>query len=181
MINLLPQNAQRAITRRYWMSASVLLFFGLAIALFIGGALIMPSYFIARTSADAYERYRDALEGSVGLKERAQVDNAVALLNERITILDAYEKEGAFTAEAINALGKSITNGSAVTSIAFSRREGGAALTLRGRAHTRQGLLDFAEALRASPSFTGVSLPVSQLVAETDVNFTIQAGFEKQQ
>lgn len=177
-MNLLPQPEQRRLTSAYYMRLATVFCLMVGTAVALGGVLLMPSYLVSRASADSYERYRAALEGSVGLKERAYTSEDVAELIERIRITESYAKS-AFTAELIDGFGDKLTPGIRITAISFTRTDSGASVTLGGTALTRQALLTFADALRASPSFTQVSLPVSQLVTEQDATFSITASFER--
>ena len=179
MVNLLPEQEQRIITTRYYLHLGAFFFFALGTVLLIGTILLIPSYLTARASADSYERYRDALEGSVGLKERNQAGDTAVRLHELVRIADSYA-EGAFTSDLIDALGAKITSGISVTALSFARSEQGAAVVIEGKATSRQKLLAFVEALRESSSFVEVSLPVSQLVAEENAGFSIEALYEKQ-
>lgn len=178
MVNLLPQETKRGLVRRYYLRYATLVFVGLATALLIGGTLLIPSYLTSRESANSYERYRDALEGVVGLKERAAVTTDMARLGERVRIMETYA-ESALTADLIDAVGEEVTAGISVRSLSFTRTDQGATVTLGGDAATRQALLSFADALRAASAFSEAALPVSQLVAERDIGFSIQAVYEK--
>lgn len=179
MVNLLPQSDQKHLIGAYYIHLAAVFFLAASIAVVVGAVLLAPSYITSQASADSYERYLDALAGSVGLKERSYASEDVAELAERVRIMDLYAGS-AITSELIDALGEKLTSGIRITRIAFTRTDSGANITLGGTADTRQELLAFADALRASPSFTRVSLPVSQLVMEEDANFSITASFERQ-
>jgi len=179
MVNLLPQQIQRKLARQYYVRLGTVFFLLLAVAIFIGGVLLIPSYFASQNSADSYERYRDALEGAVGLKEREHVSDDIAQLRERVRIMDDYAKS-AFTVDFIDALGDKVHTGINVYSISFSRNEGGAEVAIEGEARTRQDLLSFVELLRESAAFTQVTLPVSQLVVDINPSFSIKMNYQKQ-
>lgn len=179
MVNILPRSVRMNLMRRYYLHLVAMLCISLAVVFFAGSALLIPSYFASRTSADSYERYRDALEGSVGLKEREYVTDSISELAEQVRIMNEYGTS-AFTADLIDALGERITGAISISNISFTRAENGAAIALSGTARTRSDLLAFADALKESAAFSQVTFPVSQLVVEEDVGFTIQALYTKQ-
>lgn len=176
MVNLISQKNRRALNRRYYVSLATTLLLAVIAVVVVGGVLLIPSYFAARTSADSYERYRDALEGAVGLKEREYVSTSISALNERVRIMEDYAGSP-FTADFVDTLGERLSSDIAVTALSFNRGEGGAAVAFSGTARTRESLLAFVESLRESPSFTDVTLPVSQLVVEENASFSIQAVY----
>ena len=54
-----------------------------------------------------------------------------------------------------------------------------AAVGIGGYADTREDLLAFVDLLRNNPSFSDVTVPVSQLVVEENATFSIQTVYEK--
>lgn len=155
------------------MHLATVLFVLLGIVFFLGSILLIPSYFVSEASADSYERYRDALEGAVGLKEREYVIEDVSRLSERIRIMDEYA-QGAFSAGIIDSLGERVTNDIIISDISFGRAENGIEVSLSGTSATRQSLLAFVSTLRESSAFSQVSLPVSQLVVDENAPFSLK-------
>jgi len=78
------------------------------------------------------------------------------------------------------ALDDVIGSGISVTGIAMNRTGDGALLSLNGIAGTRENLLAFVGRLQEHVAFSQVTLPVSQLVFEEDINFSLQIVFTKQ-
>ena len=179
MVNLLPKDTQRSLVTRYYLRLGTTLEIVLSVVFFIGAVLLIPSYFASQASADSYERYRDALEGAVGLKERSYVSDSISRLAERVRVMSDYGNSE-FTASLIDALGNNLSAGISVTDISFTRSDDGATVSLGGTAGTREDLLVFVESLKESSAFSQVTLPVAQLVVEEDVSFSIKAVFTKQ-
>lgn len=180
MVNVLPEAQRRAIRIRYFLNLGTMLFAVLALVFALGIALLMPSYFASRGQVDSYERYRDAVSGSLGIREREQADADVAALAERLRLALEYG-ESAFSAEFLGALDAVVPRTIIVDALTLSRDGDTVAAVISGSAKNRTALLAFADALRASPSFDAVVLPVSQLVAEASPRFSIQAVFVVEQ
>lgn len=180
MVNVLPTKKQTSLRIDYYLRLFSLLCVGAAVVVLLGGVLLVPSYFASKNQADAYERFRDALEGSVGLKERSQVVNAVETLNERVRLVNAYS-DSAFSKIFFESLLSESVSGISIKTISFTRGGEGmrAAVGIGGSADTREDLLAFVDLLRNNPSFSDVTVPVSQLVVEENATFSIQTVYEK--
>ena len=178
MVNVLPPKQKRTLKTNYYVRLFVVACFGASAAVLIGALLLVPSYFASRAQADAFERFRDALEGSVGLKDREFLTSSMAMLEERVRLTEGYSANS-FTVDFFESLLSEEVSGISIRNISFNREGTRAAISLSGVADSRASLLEFAEVLRTNPQFSDVDLPVSQLVAEEDVGFTVQAVYEQ--
>jgi hypothetical protein len=162
--------------RSYYLRFFVLVMSAVAVVGFFGGLLLMPSFFLARATAEAGGRYRAALEETVGLRERAGVSARVAMLAERVRILDTFSLSPVtphITTTVTDALPRGVT----LTSLSITRTGTGATLSITGSAATRDALLSLAESLKSVSAFSGVSLPVSSLAADKDIPFSINFAY----
>lgn len=174
MVNVLPFRQQQMMRARYYAHL-VTLFFCVAAGIFLLGAVLLsPSYFLAREQADASERYRNAVAGTVDLKGEDAIQHDTTLLNERIRIGSTFEKAVLFTPFARD-IARVPRVGIHITSFSLTRSAEGTTVMFDGIAETRGSLISFAENLRSSGSFDSVALPVSQLVSEEDIVFSIKA------
>lgn len=176
MVNVLPQATKRSHARRYYAHLVAVALFLTAGVFFVGGALLIPSYLLSTTQADSYERYRDALSGSIGLKEREKTEIVVLSLAERLRILSVYSERGRVVDALASVLARQPEE-IAITGIAAGRADGGFTISLQGVAETRSDLLAFVDTLRENTALVNVTLPVSQLVVEQEVPFSISAEF----
>lgn len=176
MVNLLPISERRAIVRGYYLRLIALVASVVAVTTLLGGLLLLPSFFLARATADAGGRYRTALEETVGLRERAGVSTRAATLAERVRILDAFSLPPV-TPDVVTALTDALPRGVTLTSLSIMRKDGGAALSISGAAATRDALLSLAESLKGVSAFSGVSLPVSSLASDKDIPFSISFSY----
>ena len=53
------------------------------------------------------------------------------------------------------------------------------AVSITGNAATRKALLDFESALKASPYFTEITSPLSNIIRESNINFSIQGKLKE--
>lgn len=177
MVNLLPKKESQALFRSYYLRLGVVFLALVSGALFVGTALLIPSYVVSDRAADSSERYFAALEETVGIRERTGVTDDVRALAERIRILNQHTNEVAYAPFFEDAL-SDLSSGVTITGIAFTKGEGALSVALSGVAQTRGALLAFADTLRATGRFEGVTVPVSQFAQEADIPFSIQATYK---
>lgn len=176
MVNLLPKKTTSALARTYFVRLATLLFFGGGVLFILGALILVPSFFLAQNEAASSERYVSALEETVGLKERSASGESVARLAEQVAAMRAYA-QAPITTPLIDALVAATPGSVRVTAISFSRGDAATAVSVAGIAGTRESLLSFADALRTHRAFEGVSLPVSSLVSERDIPFSLSVTF----
>lgn len=162
----------------YYAHLATLAFVALAIAFGAGSLFLLPSYFLARDHAAASERFRDAVAGTIDLKEANDIERGASRLNERLQIGNEFENAAVFEA-LISTLAEVSLRGITISGVSFVRRGEDAVVELAGVSGTREELLLFAEALKASGSFATVELPVSQLVSEKNIIFSVKTNFVK--
>lgn len=172
MVNVLPPQTKRSLTRRYYAHLLTVVCTLGAVVLALGGALLIPSFLLSTTQAESYERYRDALSGSIGLKEREKTEIEVQGVAERIRILGEYAGDERVV-DALEGVLQGQPESVRVTGISLARAEGGFSVSLSGVANTRTDLLEFVDVLRTKTNLQDVALPVAQLVAERDVPFSL--------
>lgn len=172
MVNLLPAQERRAIVRGYYLRLFTLTMSVVTTVMIAGGLFLLPSFFLARATADSGARYRAALEETVGLRERAGVSAHVATVAERVRLLDTFSTSPVtpdIARKIIDALPRGVT----LTTLSMTRRDGGAAVSITGSAATRDALLSLAESLKSVSALAGVSLPVSSLAQDKDIPFSL--------
>lgn len=174
MVNVLPPTKKRTIMLRYYRNLVMLISIVYVISFGAGAVLLIPSYLASREQADSYERYRDALEGTLGLKERGALEKDIAVLSERLRVVRDMSA-GSYSRVVLESVSEVVTDDVVITGIALIPIEGGVGVTLNGRAKNRNALVAFVDVLRKSGTYVGVSLPVSQLVVEQNPPFSIQA------
>ena len=179
MVNLLPVQNQTRLSRTYYIRLATTFLSVAAVVLFVGGLLLAPSYLLARDEAESAKRYLSALDESAGLRERSGALSVVAELKEGIDLSKLFA-EPATTADALSAITAHVSGGLHIGKIVFGKtEEGQVSISVTGVADTRTNLLSFAESLKADAFFEGVTLPVSQLAQDADIEFTLRFVVKK--
>ncbi len=170
-INLLPPEERKFV--RYKEMRRIILFFagGLVAVFVIGSVLISPSFL------PLYLERRE-LERSLRLEEEAGRALKVNETFERIRRLESvisrvrnFARTPPRASEILEEL--SVLAGSSITLDNVTIKKGGETI-LTGMAPGRRDLLQFEKNLRDSDKFQEISSPLSNIVRETNVNFTLQ-------
>jgi Tfp pilus assembly protein PilN len=178
MVNILPENARRELKTAYYMRLAAFSLCALAAAVIAGGALLVPAYLLAKNEADAAGRVDAALAQSLSIKEKEGPGKTLAVFTEELNLLNRYDYR-ALMPQLFSSVLAELGDGITLSKISFtfsSDTEGKAALS--GRSKTRSDLVAFVNALQKNPLFQGVSVPVSDLATETNLEFVLQFSFK---
>lgn len=177
MINLLSERTQRSLRMAYYARFATVAALLCALAVFAGGALLAPSYFLAAVDEGAA---RDTLASSdrmLASESATGNEEVLAQAAEQVSLMKEYLRTPSIAA-ALSAFTARVPGGVVVSAVSVTPGAGGTdSVSLSGSAKTRNDLLSFADALRASSSLSGVSVPLSQLAGETDIKFTLSFSF----
>jgi len=172
MINLLPPQARKAVTREYWLRVVTVWALLLAVGCIACGLLLMPSYVLLQAHLAAVTTEAGALENAGGdafeaearikeanlLAEELADNSATVTLSGIIMSIDQARKSASIT---LNAYAVERTT------------EGLETVHVQGVARTREALLAFQEALEAEPLFETATVPIANLVRGTNLPFAM--------
>ncbi len=181
MVNLLPKDAERTLRIEYYLRLIAVLFILLAVSFSIGAGLLMPSYLLAKNEADESDRYLRALEESADIRESTGATRLLSILAERVRVLTDFTWEP-LVPSYMEDISNLAPQGVLVDKLIIRRTAAGdGEITLSGVSSTRSALLEYGRTLNEHTDFDGVSVPVSQLVSETDIPFSLVFSFKKEE
>lgn len=178
MVNLLTAQDQTKLRVRYYMGIVSSFIFVLVGVCVLGTALLTPSYFLAKAEAVSAIRALEVSKESVGLYQSSGIVQQVSLLKERLNILKEYESVQTVPL-VLAELTTNVPNGVRInsTSILFTSA-GAGTITISGKAKTRTDLISFGKKIEIVRMFKGASIPISNLVNETDIDFSVSFSFD---
>ncbi|MBY0539608.1 PilN domain-containing protein [Patescibacteria group bacterium] len=174
MVNILPHKTQNELKLMYYSRLFGALFLAGAFVMLVGAGVLIPAYFLAQEEADASKRYAEALSQTLSLSEGSSAGKTVTTLAEQLTLMRAYRAEPVLS-RGLSAIVAGIPDDVSIRELGFkftSTSEGDVIVT--GNAETRSALIAFVDALKKEPLFKGVSVPVADLVSDTDLPFTLR-------
>ncbi len=168
--NLLPEQEKKAI----WLEESrrlILFFTGFVVVeLVIVSFLLLPAYL-------PLVMQRRGLEESLRLEEEAaehfQVKKTLVALRETVAEINLLKAQTLAPAKASEILDQFLSSGSGIT-IAFFGIKSDGEVVLNGTAAARKDLLQFEKTLRESNKFEDITSPLSNIIRENNINFSIR-------
>lgn len=178
MVNLLPRSDQRKLRVLYYSRLASACFLVLALLCVAGTLLILPSYMSAKTRALHAERSLDESLLKTNRNAASGVGQSLLVFKERITLLKEYHRQSA-SAYVLSRILSALPKGVRITSITFTfSGEGKGKVVVLGRADTRTALIEFGKGLENEHSFIGASVPISNLVSDSNIPFSLPFEFD---
>lgn len=176
MINLLPDSAKRSLRATYYARLATVGITILAFVVFAGAAALLPSYLLARADAMSAEVYLADSSHTAAASQRAADTETLNQLSEEVSLMKSYPR-APFVAQAFSALTQDVPSGVSLSAITLMPNDPAVSVSISGVAGTRDELLAFANALQGDSSFSGVSVPLSELAGEANIPFSFSFSF----
>lgn len=176
MVNLLPETYHTLVRERYAAGRRVVLL-SLALGLSLSSLLlVIPFVVSARTAKATVEAeiasLRKGKEPAVSPELAKEEAERIA---RAVVLLDARDRHADLLFDALGAIARHGVPGVRIETIRLSRPDG---IELRGSARDRAALIALVARYRGNPIFSDVESPVSNLVKEKDIAFTLRLSLD---
>jgi len=168
MINLLPEAEKHERVKIYRTSLLSLALIFLLIGILVAVALMFPSYLILHTEEREIKNDLEKINKRVNQEDLSQNEKKLEELESQRAFLSAGEMAST-TADLIKEILDARKAGVKITSINYAD----GIFDLKGVAERRANLLEFIKALETLPSHKEVKAPLSNLLSEKNVNFSL--------
>lgn len=186
MINLLPDSNKKEIKKEYYTRLGVVVAIFLSALLVVRIASLLPSYLLISAKHKSFlERSNSAGHQDIQAK-RESLEKVVTEINAKVAMLSGPEKATPSPEKVFSEIISKKPSGIQLNSLSYEdatqsgtkRTENASApqnirLSIVGTAKERNTLLSFVEMLNKDPLFSSVDLPISSLVKDRDLNFTL--------
>lgn len=174
MINLLPPEGLGKFIQEYRHRRAIiaqgLIFCLLVIALGLGIIFYFSLRVKARVVSDELTRRETEVSAIVSPEERL----AIAALENRLRLILDFPQPTTSLSSVVAGIQGKLNSTVVLNSLNYQRESATkATLSLRGMAATRGALLSFIESLKTEPLFTAIDSPVSNLIRDREVAFSI--------
>ena len=173
MHKLLTEEEKKAVAALYAERRAVVMLGSLILVLTTFLAGLMPSFIISSARKnEVLERTR--IIESTGLKgDEAELQAWLNLVKQELQLMSPKfdtDKPTLFIQEVVNKRSSGVT----LTNFTWTKSKNKVALSISGVAADRQALISFENSIKASPSFSGVSLPISDFAQNKNIDFQIK-------
>lgn len=167
---LLPQSYKNTLHREH--ARQMIQFFaaGISFVLVVGCVLLLPSYFTLTFVRAEAERALAIEEGAASALHVAEHMAAADALRTNVVALRGFIEKPKTASDTVG-LFLAPRPGITVTQFIIAPGE---KVTIRGIAGTRRDLLNFETELRANGALQELSSPLSNIIRETAINFSIE-------
>lgn len=175
MINLLPTSAIKRIITEYRIRLATTALFMLGVIIFIALVLLTPSYFLASHKKSVVESDLSSpgKSNSESAQEQKKLEDMIRESESVLGLLGGGGKQITPSDAVIAKIVGYKTNSITLNAIFYEAQDTGGYISLKGVATSRQSLIMFADSLKKDITFTNVNLPISGLVKDSNIDFTI--------
>ncbi|MCH7529596.1 hypothetical protein IIB50_00545 [Patescibacteria group bacterium] len=178
MRNLLPIKDKKHIRLEYLIRLlSIAMFFVFFTAL-LSSIFLLPSFFISQTKEIAIRDQAEVSKRALALREQNTSDILLNESKEKLNLLSSGVSRPLIQ-NAIRTIIDDLPSGVVLYIISYSEiPDEHGRISLIGVADRRSVLLSFKKFLEQEALFSSVTLPVSNLAQDSDINFSIQLNME---
>lgn len=169
-LNLLPREDLHAIGYEKLSRIAVRVHILIAAIIGAGAVLLLPTYFFLTFQEVEVVRQIDITKQSAEVHRVNEAETAIQAMNEKLRMLaGTTSPEPVATYFAV--VRAETPDGVEISQLSFSRADNG--LEVRGTAATREEFLKFLDALRSHALFTNVTSPITNILKDRKLTFTI--------
>lgn len=168
MTNLLPKEKKRVIRREYNLRLISIALIMFSVVVLIGSVLLVPSYFVTYLKSTSGKDQIGVIEGIVASQEKDDTSKILVETRQKLNMISSEKRSN--LVEVIEIILSEKT--SVIKIKSFVSSEG--LVGVSGIADTRDDLVEFVERLERATLFTNVNLPVSDLAASRNIEFSFK-------
>ncbi|MFM2339531.1 MAG: hypothetical protein RLZZ360_167 [Candidatus Parcubacteria bacterium] len=171
MTNLIPPSAEKLVIKEYWLRVVAVWLFLFGTGCLIVASLHLPTYVLVRNELTDLRQ-----QVANNAAETASIDTSSAAIQVAMTdatlLLTMGTSSGQHVA-TIEALTTIAGSDVALSSFSLTVNEKSTQITITGTARTRTALANFRDAIEADDRFTDAILPISSLIKDRNIDFTM--------
>lgn len=170
MINLIPPAARKNLLTLYWARVVSVWSILLGVASLIGVILLLPTYVLVSIQTGVYESANADLANSASTFDVSAAELITA--NQQAQDILQAESTQSFSGHLL--VLEELAGPVQILELQFSSGDTASQFTVSGLAANRLDLVAFRDALDASPQYDDVDLPISNLIKDRDIVFTMR-------
>ncbi len=174
VINVLPDENKKILSKEYWKRFSILLITLLASIMAIFTLLLSPSYFFTLSKEKMAEAQLDDFNAKNKQLTDQDLNGTINDINKKVNLLSITKPGYSIYNDVLSILLLKKTEGVTITQIIFNQqKDKGSSLEVSGNAKDRISLRNFKSMIDANPKVSSTELPISNFLGKTDLTFTM--------
>jgi len=173
MINLIPNEEKKKMSREFYYRLLAVLFLMLGVSSLVASVVILPSYFITSVEGRSVQAKLKLQESElVSLSDQTTLQTIEDLKKKLRLIENAEKNKFIFSQKVINEIVLEKISDIKITEILYENKgETGGMIKVVGSASSREALISFRHALEDNPNFSKIDLPVSNFIKGSNIKF----------
>ncbi|MDR3557996.1 MAG: hypothetical protein P4L61_00540 [Candidatus Pacebacteria bacterium] len=169
---LLPQKAVKSLKTEYHVRFFIVLLFFISIAILAAGVFLVPSYLISSLAEASAAATAQSVERSIAT-DTPSIMNTLSLAGSTVTAISSSMSPS--LSPIILRIASLKPLGISITSFQTSYDSGTqAAVSIEGKADTRNDLVTFQKIVEGDQDFSNVEVPISDLAPASHIQFSMQ-------
>lgn len=174
MINLLPISGIKKIISEYRIRLVTSALVMLAVTMVIASVLLFPAYLLASHKRTIIlEDLSKTGDRNASSEETKELEKIVKEMDVTLDMLGNKGQKFSISGDIVTKTASFGTENIKITGMFYDKKEPESSFSLKGTATSRQSLTNFIEMLKKDVAFKDVSLPISDLVKDRNINFTV--------
>jgi hypothetical protein len=178
MYKLLTEEKKAMLARVYAHRRTAVILIALDVVMVIGMVGLLPSYVLSDARRQEVAERTKIMEGLSSSEDEQELQAWLDSLNAKLKALSPTEDTDR-PSELIEKILGERSDGIRLTSFVWSKEGGEALVSVSGIGRDRQSLIAFESRLNASGHFGRVTLPISNLAKDKDINFQVKLSLQK--
>ena len=174
MINLLPISGIKKIISEYRVRLVTTVLVMLAVTMVIASALLFPAYLLAsHKRTTILEELSKTGNQNASSQETKDLEKIVKEMDAMLDMLSSKGQKFSISNDILTKTAGFRTGNIKITGMFYDKKDPESSFSLKGTAASRQSLTSFIEMLKKDATFRDVSLPISDLVKDRNIDFTV--------
>ena len=174
MINLLPISGIKKIISEYRVRLVTTVLVMLAVTMVIASALLFPAYLLAsHKRTTILEELSKTGNQNASSQETKDLEKIVKEMDATLDMLSSKGQKFSISNDMLTKTAGFRTGNIKITGMFYDKKDPESSFSLKGTAASRQSLTSFIEMLKKDATFRDVSLPISDLVKDRNIDFTV--------
>jgi hypothetical protein len=173
MINLIPNEEKKKITRDFYLRIITTIFVMLGLSLLIASILIFPTYIVSSVEEGVINGKLEMQKKDITPLSNQDTMIVINNLKDKLSLIENIQKNKfVFSQKVINEIVLQKIPGIKITEISYQNDlKIGQKINISGKAQNRDILLAFRRALEDDTAFSKVDLPISNFIKGSNIQF----------
>lgn len=181
MANLLPPEDQRRIKHDRIKKLIVVVSFGVALVFAAGILLLLPLFFSLRFQKASFVEQLETVKQKPVFAQVENIEKSIDDLNVKLQAFQSNQDKTQNISPVLVELFSLADSSININSLAFTNTNSKLPpqLSIRGVVDNRDNLLEFIDLLEQSPFFSAVNSPLTNLLKEFDIEFSLTLNIDE--